>query len=99
MLDEATVKKYVQLDTDVSSFHDHCEGLYQFDACASGRHWDRRTSRMAILDDCRKDFAYLEGLSNKGQLQVSNSIYQRPKNAARHLSELQRGLNTLRVDY
>lgn len=54
---------------------------------------------MAIPDDYRKDFAYLEGLSNKRQLQASNSIYQKLKNAARQLPELQRALNTLRVNY
>lgn len=54
---------------------------------------------MAIPNDYRKDFAYLDDLSNKGRLQVSNSIYQKLKRAARNLPELQRALNTLRVNY
>jgi hypothetical protein len=54
---------------------------------------------MAIPGDYRKDFAYLEGLSSKGQLQASNSIYQKLKNAGRNLPELQRALNTLKVNY
>ncbi|MFF2788004.1 hypothetical protein ACFVT6_14740 [Streptomyces sp. NPDC058049] len=37
MLDEAIIKRYVHLDTDISNFQDHGEGLYQFDARVNGR--------------------------------------------------------------
>ncbi|MER8199171.1 hypothetical protein ABTY00_35170 [Streptomyces microflavus] len=37
MLDETTIKRYVQLDTDISNFQDDGEGLYRFDARVNGR--------------------------------------------------------------
>ena len=32
MLDEATIKMYLEVDPDISNFQTHHEGLYQFDA-------------------------------------------------------------------
>lgn len=54
---------------------------------------------MALPDQYRKDFAYLEDLSRKGTLGASNAIYQRLKDKARSLPEVQRALDTLRVNY
>lgn len=53
---------------------------------------------MAIPEQYRKEFAYLENLSNKGSLQASNSIFQKLKGKS-NLPELQRALATLRVNY
>lgn len=54
---------------------------------------------MAIPEGYKKDFQYLEGLSDKGALHASNSIYKSLKDKARNLPELQRALDTLRVNY
>lgn len=37
MLDEAILQKYIQLDPDVSNYHDHGDGLYQFDGHVNGQ--------------------------------------------------------------
>ena len=54
---------------------------------------------MAIPDDYKKDFNYLEELSRKGSLQASNSIYKKLKEKARNLPELKRALDSLSVNH
>lgn len=54
---------------------------------------------MAIPDDYKKDFNYLEELSQKGTLRADNSIYKKLKDKARNLPDLKRALDTLNVNY
>ena len=52
-----------------------------------------------VPDDCKKDFTYLKGKSDNGQLLSSNSIYKALDQKAKNLPGLRRALNTLNVKY
>lgn len=67
-------------------------------ASFSENHRIRRED-MAIPDQYKGDFSYLEGLSNKGSLQASNNIYKSLKEKSKNLPELKRALDTLNVNY
>lgn len=54
---------------------------------------------MSLPEDYKKDFAYLEELSNKGNLQASNNIFKALKEKAKKMPELQRALSALNVNY
>jgi hypothetical protein len=54
---------------------------------------------MALSEQYKKDFAYLEQLSTRGQLDPSNQICRNLKAKAHNLPDLQRALDTLNVNY
>jgi hypothetical protein len=54
---------------------------------------------MVLSAQYKKDFAYLEDLSNRGRLHASNDIYKNLKAKAQNLPELKRALDTLNVQY
>lgn len=54
---------------------------------------------MAIPDDYKKDFNYLDELSRKGTLRADNNIYKKLKEKARNLPDLKRALDALSVNH
>ncbi len=54
---------------------------------------------MALPADYVKDYQYLKGLSDKGQLNSNNQIYKKLDKAGKVLPEVRRALNELRVNY
>lgn len=54
---------------------------------------------MALPQQYRSDFEYLQGLSRRGTLQASNQILQKLEKAGAVLPEVKRALQTLSINY
>jgi hypothetical protein len=52
-----------------------------------------------IPDDYKKDFAYLKGKSDKGELRHDNSILKKLQDKAKNLKGLSDALDTLKIQY